>query len=252
MMGRIDDRLKDPAVAAAFATKFLGEYLTPAFGARSKSETDLLVFASLVAAGAIDPAGPIYDTARALNITPARARNLLFNWQLRSTDPQADLRAGLIAALQHTRFATDGSLMSFGVESPILREEFRARLKRKGIFADASFSQELLRLPVPAFVDFLDELVDDDTKKALRAILVKGHQLPDTSFKAFATGVLQKLGEKVAGEAGEAVAGAIVKGAGDTVVKPAIERLTGFLTHLLGRDPAGAASLLSEADLALK
>jgi hypothetical protein len=35
--------------------------MSPAFGARSKTEIDLLVFASLIAAGAIDPEAPEYD-----------------------------------------------------------------------------------------------------------------------------------------------------------------------------------------------
>jgi hypothetical protein len=34
------------------------------------------------------------------------------------------------------------------------------------------------------FVEFLDEIVDEETKKQVRTTLVKDKQLPDTSFKA--------------------------------------------------------------------
>ena len=247
-MNQIERKLKDAGVAAKFGSSFAEQYLAPAFGSRSKSEIDLLVFGCLIEAGAIDPRAPVYETARALNITPARVRGLLFNWQLRSTSATTDLRTELISALQKTRFAKDGTLMSFGVESPLLREEVRARLKRRGVFADASFSQELLRLPVEAFVEFLDDLVDETTKKKLQKIMVKDKQLPDHSFKAITIGILTKLGEKAAGKAGEELAGTLVKGAAE-VLKPAIERATSFLTSLLKQDAEGAAASLASDDL---
>jgi hypothetical protein len=197
--------------AALFARSFLGGYLNPAFGARSKYETDLLVFSCLVEAKALDPGGPIYDIARALNISPTRARTLVLNWQLRTAMSLGDIRGAMAAALKKTRYSTDGTLMTFGVESPLLKEEIVARLRKAGVFADTSFSRELVRLPVAAFVDFFDGLVDDETKKAIKDALVKDKQLPDKSFKALATGVLKKLGEKFADKAGgdlaEAVAG---------------------------------------------
>lgn len=245
----LDDKLKHPDVAAGFGSCFLAQYLSPAFGARSKSEIDLLVFDCLVQSGAIDPRAPLYETARMLNITPARVRTLLFNWQLRSTSAAADLHNDLLLALQQTRFVKDGTLMSFGIESPLLREEVRARLRRRGVFADASFSQELVRLPVDAFVEFLDDLVDEDTKKALKAILVRDEQLPDRSFKAIATGVLSRIGEEVAGKVGEELAGDLVEGVGEAVFKPAVERAAGFLASLLRHDAEGAAGALSAGDL---
>ena len=59
---------------------------------------------------------------------------------------------GFSYALKKTRFSKDGTLLTFGIESPLLKEEVTARLKRKGIFADAAFSRELVKLPVEAFV----------------------------------------------------------------------------------------------------
>jgi hypothetical protein len=161
----IKTALSKPGVAAKFCTSFMGEYLSPAFGARSKSEIDLLVFSCLISSSAIDPDAPIYDIARALNVTPARARSLVMNWQLRTMPAQGDLRDDIVATLKKTRFSKDGTLLTFGVESPLLKEEITARLKRKGTFPDASFSKELVKLPVEAFVEFLDDIVDVKTKK---------------------------------------------------------------------------------------
>jgi hypothetical protein len=225
--------------AAKFATAFVTAYMSPAFGARSKTEIDLLVFSCLIEAGAIDPKAPEYDVARALNITPARVRNLVMNWQLRS--PRGDLSDAIVEALKKTRFSSDGKLLTFGVESPLLKEEIIARFRRKGIFAEASFSKELVKLPADAFVEFLDEIVDDETKKQIKTTLVKDKQIPDTSFKALATGVLVTLGKKAAGEAGGALA--------DKITKPAAEKVASFLIGLLTADAKGATKGLVKDDI---
>lgn len=231
--------------ATKFANAFVTAYLTPAFGARSKSEINLLVFSSLIEAGVIDPEAPEYDIARALNITPTRVRTLILNWQLRSTPPQRDLHDEIVAILKRTRFSTDGKLLTFGVENPLLREDIAARLKRRGVFSDASFSKELVKLPVEAFVEFLDEIVDDATKKQVKDTLVKDKQLPNTSFKALATGLLVNLGKKAAGEAGGAFVGEIT----DKVAKPAADKAIAFLTGLLLGDASKAARGITKDDL---
>lgn len=238
----IKSALAKPANAQQFARAFVEAYFSPAFGARAKSEIDLLVFSCLVDAKAIDPDAPIYDLVRAFNISPARVRTLVLNWQLRSSG-QTDLRESIVTALKKTRFSSDGSLLTFGVESPLLREDIAARLKRKGIFPDASFSKELVRLPVDAFVEFLDEIVDDKTKDEVRTVLVRDKQLPDTSFKALATGVLTKLGEKVVGEvAGEAAKGIVGRASG------ALGKAVTFITGLLTGDAKAATKNITAED----
>lgn len=237
--------LSNSGNASTFAATFVDAYISPAFGARSKSEIDLLVFSCLIAAGAIDPALPTYEIARALNITPARVRSLVLNWQLRNTARDSDLRPAIVAALGKTRFSSDGTLLSFGVESPLLKEDIAARLRNKGVFSDASFSKEIVRMPVDAFVEFLDDIVDEETKNNVRQTLVKDKQLPDKSFKAIATGVLSKLGEKVAGEAGKAIAGELV----GEVAKPITKKVVAFVTSLVAGDAKAAAKSISKDDL---
>ena len=112
-----------------------------------------------------------------------------------------------------------------------------ARLKEKGFFSDSSFSREIVRLPVEAFVEFLDDLIDEATKRAFKVALVKDRAVPDTSFKALATGALKKLGEKVAGEAG----GAIAKGI--------VGKTTDFLTSLFSHDGAAAAGSVEDLNI---
>jgi hypothetical protein len=239
----IESALSKPTNAAKFASAFIKAYTFPAFGTRSKSEIDLLVFGCLIDAGAIDPKVSEYEIARALNITPTRVRTLVLNWQLRSTPPQTDMRGDIVEALKKTRYSGDGKSLTFGVESPLLREEIVARLKLKGVFPDASFSKELVKLPVDAFADFLDDVLDADTKKQVRTTLVKDKQLPDLSFKALATGILAKLGEKALGEASDTVAKKLVD-------STSAQKAVGFVVGLLRGDAKGASRAITKDDYA--
>jgi hypothetical protein len=87
-------------------------------------------------------------------------------------------------------------------------------------------------MPVEWLVEFLDEIVDDKTKEDVRAALVDDKQLPDTSFKALATGILTKLGEKIAGEAAEELAKKTVGGVSD-FAKPYTDKAINFLSGML-------------------
>lgn len=99
-------------------------------------------------------------------------------------------------------------------------------------------------MPVEAFVEFLDDVLDDEIKKQVRTTLVKDKQLPDTSFKALATGLFAKLGEKVAGEAGKEIAGQLVGKA----AKPLAEKGIRFLTGLLAGDAKAATKNITKDD----
>ena len=212
--------------AKLFSRKFIETFAAPAFGAISKTEVDNLVFGLLVEVGALDPKSQVYEIARDLNITPAKARNLLFQWQLRSMGDGNALKDDLIAALKSVKFAKDGDFLIFGVESPLLREELRSRLKRMGVYADASFSSEMIRLSVKHFVEFLDVFLGEAEKKAMHKALIKDNQLKDKSFKAVAFRVLKGVAKKAAGEVGaeltdlfgEAVRG-LITGDADSVTE---------------------------------
>ena len=194
--------LDDNENAKQFSKNFIETFATPAFGAISKTEVDNLVFGLLVEVGALDPKSQVYEIARDLNVTPAKARNLLFQWQLRSMGKGDVLKNDLIEALTSVRFSKDGDLLSFGVESPILREELRSRLKHLRIYADASFSSEIVRISVEHFVEFLDNFLGEFEKKKIRQALLRDNQIEDNTYKAAACRILKGIAEKAAGKAG--------------------------------------------------
>ena len=193
---------QDGDEAKSFCIELIKAYTTPAFGAISKTEIDNVVFGLMIKSGLIDLKLQVYEIARKLNITPTKTRNLLFQWQLRNSNDSEKLKEGLREALQSVRFGKDGSFLVFGIESPILREELRSRLKKQGIFADASFSSEIVRLKVEQFVEFLDDFLNEETTKKMREALVKDGQVKDPSFKASAIRIMKHFAEKAIGPDG--------------------------------------------------
>ena len=160
-------QLETPAIGAEFAKVFSQGYLAVAFGAISKSEVDQLVFDALVKVGIIDPEGPIYAIARVLKVTPAKARGLLFQHQLRNAEDAA-LDRRVLATLAKAKFSVDEKRLSFGVESPLVRAVIEARLKAAGIFSEISLSGDIVKVPVNQLGDFVRVFLDDDAAKALQ------------------------------------------------------------------------------------
>ena len=215
--------LEDDENAKEFSKNFVQVFASPAFGAISKTEVDNLVFGLLVKAGALDPKSQVYEIARDLNVTPAKARNLLFQWQLRSMGNGDNLKDDLVAALKSVKFVKDGDFLSFGVESPLLREELRSRLKRMGIYADTSFSSDMIRISVNHFVEFLDDFLGDAEKEEIRRALIKGSQNKDDSFKDVVLPALKDLAKKavsvVEPELIDIAVRGLIKGMADGVTK---------------------------------
>lgn len=202
---------------AQFTSKFLERFLDPAFGSLSKSETDLLVFSLLHEVGAINHGMTQYRIARNLRITPTRVRSLTMQMELRDiTQTEDSLRQRIVDIISRSRFVKNGSMIQFGIEDPLLREDIVERLKKLGATADSSFNRELVRIQLDAFVDFITDLLQEDRQKVVRKALLKAG-MRDDSIKGMLKGALSELGKKVAGSAGEAVAEQAGKLAGQAI-----------------------------------
>jgi hypothetical protein len=224
------------AARAAFADELIGRVLEPAFGALPKTELDLLVFQLLLKSGALNETSPTYETARALRVTPAKIRSLMF--QIRLRDPRAtedSLRAALAQQLSKLKFARDGGQVVFGIEDPLLQADVVARLKKLDATPDFSFNRELLKIPLSSFVDLVDVVLDATQKHEVVAGLNQAG-FPDTSFRGVVVAALGKLAEKFADEAGkkamDALADAATPALGSFLSRGA-EAIAGLWTKLL-------------------
>lgn len=208
-------KLRQETTAGAFGKAFANGYLATAFGSLPKSELDLLVFDCLVAAKLVDPDGPVYDTARVLKVTPAKARSLIFQHQLRHAN-DSELDEKVLKTLAEARFSIDDKRLSFGVESPLVRSVIEARLKQKRIFTDVSLSGEILRVPVNQLGDFVTAFLGDAKSEAKAAALRKklGKAAKDKDFvdllNGFGAAVSTELVKEGAKEGVKAAADAAV------------------------------------------
>lgn len=198
--------------ALAFSQGFAKAYLGQAFGTLPKSEIDLLVFQLLMDTRVLDPTQPIYEIARSLNVTPAKARNLLFQYQLRTmTETQVD--SSVLIAVTTAKWGLDAQRIGFGVESPLVRAAIQAKAKGKNVFPDVSLSGEILYVPMNQVGDFIAAfLPGTEARKLIERLRKRGVADPDNVTKA-----LNKIGEAIVTEAAKAGGKAGAKELGDVL-----------------------------------
>lgn len=184
------------AAAAAFGKKFIATYAGTAFGVLPKAEIDLLVFGLLIDAAAIDPNGSIFRIARALNITPTKARNLLFSYQLRTVS-EDDSDYAVMIALTTARYRKVGESLEFGVHSPLTYAAIRAKMQDGGVFADVSLSGDILRVSPDQFGKVLASLITPKQARQLIERLGNQKVVDEKSVKA----AVEKIGRELANRA---------------------------------------------------
>lgn len=195
-----------------FSAGFAKAYFGQAFGALPKSEIDLLVFQLLMDTRVLDPTRPIYEIARSLNVTPAKARNLLFQYQLRTmTETQVD--SSVLIAITTAKWGLDAQRIGFGVESPLVRAAIQAKAKDKNVFPDVSLSGEILYVPMNQVGDFIAAFLPKaKVGKLVERLRKRGVVDPDNVTKA-----LNKVGEAMLTEAAKAGGKAGAKELGDVL-----------------------------------
>lgn len=181
---------------------FVKEYLTPSYGSMSKKDFEILLFMKLQEIGAIDKEPDLYRLIKELKISRNRARNLLYEAKMRSSNDE-DLNEELIELLQTPIFLKDGDKVGIEIQNPFLADHFRFKLKELGHITDGSFSPELVKLNYLAYIDLVDLMVSTEFKNRTVDLFIQEGIMEDASFKAVFTGVIKKLGHKFAGKAGE-------------------------------------------------
>lgn len=220
----------NPATAQQFAANFVKGYFAQAMGILPKAEIDLLIFTQLIELNVIAADGSIFDIARALNLTPARSRSLLFQYQLRHID-EARGDEMVAVTLAKTNFSVDDKRLAFGIESPLVRAIIEAKLKTLGVFAEISLSGEVLKVSLDQLDLFITVLIGKERAKALELALKKEGYLKGKGLSA----QLKKFGKK----AGD--------GAAKEVGKQGFRQLFGGVSNYLTGDGVGMIGDLMDA-----
>lgn len=206
-------------------TVFISKYCEPAFGTMSKRDFEILMFMQLQELGIISLQPEIYDIVTLLKITRTKARNLLYEANLRRSDLQ-NQDEQLRQLLLNPVFIKDGDKIGIEIGDPFLVDHLKARLKKLKHITDSSFSTELIKMSVDAYTDLFESLLPETSKDSINKALIDIGAKDDTSIKGLIKGWLMKLGGKIADNAGSKMAeqlsgylGILIEGSVDKLKK---------------------------------
>jgi hypothetical protein len=225
---------EDEKLAAEFGRTFMAHYAAAAFGILPKTEIDLQIFSFLAAKGVIDIDGPSYRMARALNITPAKARTLLFQHQLRTVS-EGDTDHEVMMTITTARYWKDGDKLSFGVSSPLVRAAISAKMEEGGVFADVSLSGNILRVDPARFGEVIDSLISPSQARRILEHLRNKKFVEEPVLRAkikdlsseLATDLVKKGGEVGLKALVMALGAAIAGGPGAVVAGATLDKMLG-------------------------
>jgi hypothetical protein len=201
---KIEEHLEGVADAQcrSVLAKLLSAYLSPAFGSLPKREIDLLFYGALEDLGYVNSDPSIYSIVKSLRVTRAKARNLLYDIELRRLNTDV-LDERVRGALKQPLIQKQGDTFVLEIENPLELDHLRSIVQSLGHASDGSFSPSLVRLSSGAFAALMEHFIDKSERDVLQRALVKAGA-PDTSLAGIFKGVLKKVASKVAADAGEA------------------------------------------------
>ena len=204
--------------------ELLKEYIKPAYGAMSKRDFDIILFMKLQELEVIAKTPEIYDVVSSLKVTRAKARNLIYESKLR-TSTENDLENEL-KELVSSPILKDGDKVSLEIGNPYLADYLRSKLRSLNHITDGSFSNELLKMTVDAYIDLFISLLPDGREDIEKALIRSGAK-KDTSLKSIVKSIVEKLAKKALGDIGDAVIDNV-----SDYLKPIIE---GQITNITNR-----------------
>lgn len=235
------DRLEG-AEAKRILRRLLARATSPAFGVLPQRELNLLLFEALRDAGVVRAEASLYTLMTDLKISRARARNLLFDLEIRQALAIEDLDAQARRALAQPKgFVLDGNYLVFGIENPLVQAHIKDRVAQLGHLTDASFDSTLIRIKPGAMGALVESLMDANERNAFRQGMIAAGFDKDKGLAAALTYGIKYLATTYLGkEATEAGAGYLEDLANFIMpyARGAVDRVTAILKDIAA-EPAG-------------
>lgn len=203
-----------PAKAAqAILRKIFERATTPAFGILPQRELDLLLFEAMRDAGVIARDASLYDLMTDLRITRVKARNLLFDLQIRATREGGTLDGKVKAAIARPRgFAVEGKYLVLGIEDPVVQAHLKEKARALGHITDATFDSTLVRITPGALASVAEVLMNPEEKALYKEAMIDAGYDRDKGLRVALVAGLTHLAGKAVGK--EAAGIALEAGAG--------------------------------------
>ena len=188
-------------------TDILSVYGSPSFGSMSKRDIDLTVFSVLQELKFIEPEPTIYEVMQKLKVTRSKARNLIYEAEIRKLKDENDLDEKLREKIQHPIFGKIGDKISLEIDNPLLIDHLRYRLKKLGAITDGSFHAEIVSMTHEAFSDLYVELLPQEDANAIYNQFVQLGVAPARGVKPFLKAAVRCVAHAALGKAGEDLMG---------------------------------------------
>jgi hypothetical protein len=218
--------------------EFLLSFLDPAFGALPKGEVELLVLRLLTQIGAVSERPNVYELVGKLRVTRSKARQLIYAQELRSRTVE-ELEADIRELLRRPILQKRGDLFKLEVENPLVSDHLRAKLQELGHATDGSFSPSLVTITLEGMVALIEAQLSKAERETTFAALVRAGA-PDKSLRGVLRSALKRLGEKVADEAGGAIAGEVADYIGPLLESRGPAITAAFRSLFAGRNDSSA------------
>jgi hypothetical protein len=179
----------------------LTQHLKPAFGASKALDHELAAIAAMQIIGYLPNYPTEYELITQLRVTKAKARSLIYQLELRAITGQDEIEARVKLALRSPRLVKDGEKYLLEIDSPLVLDALRHRLRHLNHVADSSFQPALVKLSAKALVALIEHYIPSGERHAVEAILRKAG-IQGSDLRSLLVAMLQVAGKKIAGEVG--------------------------------------------------
>ncbi len=188
----------------------ISTYTNPSFGSMSKHDVDLLLFDSMITLGIISKHPTIYNVMKDLKVTRSKARNLIYEYQLRKVDNEDQLSDQLRDILKSPLVSKLSTDICLEIDNPYLIDFIRNELKVLGYVTDGSFHTELVKMSQDAFSALYEKMLPEESEKEIKKRLVQLGVKQEISIKKILPHLLRGISKTVAksafGKVGEDIA----------------------------------------------
>ena len=182
---------------------FLENFLSPAFGSMPKGEIEMEILNILTVIEVVGRKPTEYELVSKLRITKTKARQLIYNRELR-TRTSSELDTEVREILLNPVIQKRGELFALQVTSPLVLDHLRAKVRELGHLTDGSFSTNIVTLNLDAMAALIESNLDQQQKEAAKNALI-GAGAPNSTLLGVLKATLKKFGKKIADDTGEDV-----------------------------------------------
>lgn len=238
------DRLTE-SEAKAHLRALLEGVTQPAFGVLPQRELDLILFKLMRDMGVIDPDASLYELMSDLKITRAKARNLVFDLEIRDAQAARGLDARARAALAKPRgFVMDGAYLAFGIENPVVQAHIKDKVTSLGHLTDASFDATIVKIKPQAMGALVEALMEEKDRDAFREGMIAAGFDKDDSLQTLIREGLVFIGKKTIGDTATDIGAGYLEDLADFITpyaRKAQDKIAAVLKQVkAGRDGAEA------------